>query len=111
VSPIVHTVVATPLESVVLEAGETDPPPDGTIHETATPAAGRPAAVTCTMAGTAAPTGAVRSVKMESAAMFNPLDDVELPDVGRDEGDVVSREHATAAQRAAAKMVDGRIAL
>jgi hypothetical protein len=35
-----------PLASLVLDAGETDPPPAGTIHDTVTPADGCPASVT-----------------------------------------------------------------
>jgi len=99
VSPKVHVAVASPLASVVLDAGDTDPPSD-TIQDTATPAEGCPESVTWTTAGIGVATTAVRSVKPESTLMLRPLDDVDVPEVDGDEL-VTSREHAVTAQTAA----------
>jgi hypothetical protein len=82
--------VATPLASVVVDAGETDPPPAGTIQETVTPADACPESVTCTAAGIAVATTAVRLANVESTVILRPLADVDVPGVDGDGEDVVS---------------------
>jgi len=72
VSPIVHVAEAAPVASVVEVAGVTLPPPPVTLHTTAALAAGCPAFVTWTRAGTSVLTTATRSENPESAVTFKP---------------------------------------
>jgi hypothetical protein len=82
VSPTVQVTDATPVESVVLDATETDPPPVVTVQPTATLAIGAPFCWTRTRMGMALPTTTLSVFKVESAAIVTPVDVVGVPPVG-----------------------------
>jgi hypothetical protein len=106
-SLIVHTVVATPDESLPLSVSDTIPLPAVGFQLTGTPNTGFPASVTSTLTLAELPAITVRSAFAESTATLNVLP--LLPVVSGLDAEVASLEHAAATmpnEAAKARMMD-----
>ena len=104
VSLTVHTVVATPEESLTVTVSETVPLPPVGFQLTGMPNAGLPSSVTITLTRLELPAVTVRSAFTESTDTLNPLPLV--PVVSGPEVEDASLEHAAATVSNAAR---GRI--
>lgn len=110
VSLIVHTVVATPDESLPVSVSDTIPLPAVGFQLTGTPKSGFPASVTSTLTGAELPASTVRSAFAESTATLNAFP--VLPVVSGPEAVVAALEQAAAmsANEAASGRKESRMA-